>query len=597
MLSKFLILSNTGTVQIRRAIVATALENISLLLPFILIMQIMMALIDPLISGRAFDPVRLWLMWGVGLAAFVLYFFLNRRAYDLTYTSAYSESLTIRTALAEHMRKLPFSFFNRKNLSELTANMMEDCSSIEQVITHIVPLLIACAFSSSLACLLLAFYDWRMALAMFAALPLALAISWLGRQMSDDAALKHISAKLTVSDVTQQFIEGIKIVKAFNLADKQFVHVRNALRDMMATAIRFEMLCGIFCSVASIVLQAGIGLVILTGAKLMADDSLAPIPFFVFVMVTVRIYGSLLTILSLLPELNYMLLSTARMRELLSESEMSGDENTILNSFDIRFENVSFAYNDDDVIHNVSLNMKQNTVTALVGLSGSGKSTLIRLIARFWDPSCGCIYVGGKKISDIDPNRLMHYMSFVFQDVVLFNDTVLNNIRIGAPEAPMEQVCLAASKARCDEFINRLPQGYNTVLGENGCRLSGGERQRISIARALLKNAPIVLLDEATASLDAENEEYIQQAISELVRGKTVIVIAHRLRTVTTADTIVVMEKGKIVEQGTFDELINNHGLFHHLYSRQHIWPLLEVKVLSSWSKSNRMQTYIRHQA
>jgi ATP-binding cassette subfamily B protein len=339
---------------------------------------------------------------------------------------------------------------------------------------------------------------------------------------------------------------------------------------MMKEAIKFEGFTGTFIVLAMMILQVGLGLVVLTGVLLLTGGSLGVIPFLTFILISAKIYSPLIVILTLLPEFFYMLISTKRMQQVRQEPVMEGDEKAVIESCHIELKNVSFAYHEgEDVIKNISLSIPQGGVTALVGPSGSGKSTLSRLIARFWDVREGEILIGGKNISGIDPETLMRYMSFVFQDVVLFNDTVKNNIRIGREGATDEEVYAAAKMARCDEFIRELPDGYYTVIGENGSTLSGGERQRISIARALLKDAPIVLMDEATASLDPENETLIQEAISELVKNRTVIVIAHRLRTVLGADRIAVLDQGRLVEEGPGKELLAKNGLFARLYGIQ----------------------------
>jgi ATP-binding cassette subfamily B protein len=341
------------------------------------------------------------------------------------------------------------------------------------------------------------------------------------------------------------------------------------MKTLMRRAIVFEGISGVLISLAGIILQSGMGLVVFVGVNLLGNGALDPVKFLIFVLISAKIYGPFLVLLTLLPEFFFYLLSTERMRKLREETLMTGAEDVSLPHCGIELKNVSFAYNEEDVIKNVSLSIPQNGVTALVGPSGSGKSTISRLIARFWDVKSGEITIGGRNIRDIEPERLLSYMSFVFQDVVLFNDTVMNNIRIGKKDARDEEVYAAAKTARCDEFIRAMPEGYNTLIGENGSTLSGGERQRVSIARALLKNAPIVLLDEATASLDPENETLIQAAISELVKGRTVIVIAHRLRTVLDADKIAVLDKGGLAEEGSGGELLARDGLFARLYKIQ----------------------------
>ena len=376
-----------------------------------------------------------------------------------------------------------------------------------------------------------------------------------------------------VSNVMRQVVGGMErmdaVFDAEPLPGEKFAALRSALSDMMWASIRFEALAGVFVSLASMFLQVGIGAVVLVGVGLMADGTLEPAVFLAFVLISSKIYGPLVAILTLLPEFFYLVASTERMRALRREPVMEGATDISLDGFGIAMENVTFAYNERDVITNLSCVIPQGTITALVGPSGSGKSTVSRLIARFWDVKSGRVTVGGHDVGDIEPERLMNHMSFVFQDVLLFDDTILGNIRVGRKDATHEEIMAAARAARCEEFILRLPRGWDTVIGENGCTLSGGERQRISIARALLKNAPIVLLDEATASLDPENETHIQAAISELVRGRTVIIIAHRLRTVLEADQVIVLENGRMAECGKPSELLARDGLFARLFALQ----------------------------
>jgi ATP-binding cassette subfamily B protein len=543
-------------------------------LPFIVIVQTVITLLAPLMDGAsggaALDRNRLWLLLALGLAAAVLYFFAYRSEYRKTYTTAYRESEKIRLEVAERIRRLPLSFFNNKDLSELTTNMMADCTTVEHVMSHVLPILFGGIITDVVVCALLAVYDWRMALALFAALPLALGLILGSRKLQAFWGERNVLAKLAVSDQVQEYLEGIKVVKAFGLSGEKSQALERSLRNMMKEAIRFEGFTGIFMVLAMMILQVGLGLVVLTGVFLLTGGSLGIIPFLTFILISAKIYSPLIIIFTLLPEFFYFLISTKRMRQVRREPVMEGDEKVVIDNYNIELRNVSFSYHEgEDVIKNISLSIPRESVTALVGPSGSGKSTLSRLIARFWDTHEGEILIGGKNISGIDPETLMRYMSFVFQDVVLFNDTVKNNIRIGKEGAADEEVYAAAKMARCDEFIRELPEGYDTVIGENGSTLSGGERQRISIARALLKNAPIVLLDEATASLDPENETLIQAAISELIKNRTVIVIAHRLRTVLGADKIAVLDQGRLVEEGSGEELLAKAGLFARLYRIQ----------------------------
>jgi ATP-binding cassette subfamily B protein len=652
-------------------------------------MQILQIIIEPLQSGGSLDAGRLAMYLGLGVLAAVLYAVAYSIEYDKTYTTSYKESAAVRIEVAEHMRKLPLSFFNKKDLSELTANMMADCATIEGVLSHVLPQLAANCVSVTLICVILAVYDWRMALAMFCTLPVAAAVIVASKKLQSKLGGRHSAAKLDASDKMQEYLEGIKVVKSFGLAGEKSARLKDSLNRMMKEAIAFEAAVGSLITLASMIVQVGCGVVILVGVNLLTGNSLGVIAFLIFTLLSVKIYGPFLSILALFSELMYFMIATKRIRRLREEKPMTGDENAELNDYTVEIKNVSFAYNDatenpasihknaatarnastktslsisqneknphndviknltitipqnektptavkntsleipqseknphNDVIKNLTITIPQNSVTAFVGPSGSGKTTVSRLIARFWDVREGEILIGGRNIREIDPERLMKYMSFVFQDVVLFNDTVMNNIRIGKKDASDDEILAAARLARCDEFIREMPQGYETVIGENGSTLSGGERQRISIARALLKNAPIVLLDEATASLDPENETQIQAALSELIRGKTtsdkstanlknqtqaalpelirgtttsdettanpknqtqaalselvkdktVIVIAHRLRTVIGADKIVVLDDGKLVEEGTSEALLSKNNLFAKLYKIQ----------------------------
>ncbi|MDR1135904.1 MAG: ABC transporter ATP-binding protein/permease [Clostridiales Family XIII bacterium] len=562
-------LSENGYKDFKRGVFACILTNLSLLLPFIVIIQIMTVLLAPLMYGGKPDVNKLWICLACGVGAAVLYFLAYRNEYRKTYTVAYSESEKIRVEVAERIRLLPLSFFNRKDLSELTTNIMGDCASIEHTMSHVVPGLFAEVITVVFVCAALAFYDWRMSVALFAAMPVAFGLVLLTKGIQGKFGERHVQAKLNVAEQVQEYLEGIKVVKGFGLYGEQSKALEGALRSMMREAIKFEGIAGMCITLSMMILQVGIGLVTLVGVALLTNGDISMIKLLTFMVISAKIYSPLIVLLTLFPEFFYMLISTKRMQSLRKEALMTGDADVDLTDFTVELDHISFAYNDNDVIHDVSAVLSQNSVTALVGASGSGKTTLSRLIARFWDVREGEIRIGGKNIREIEPEQLMKYMGFVFQDVTLFNDTVMNNIRIGKQDATDEAVFAAARMARCEEFIRELPEGYETVIGENGSTLSGGERQRISIARALLKDAPIVLLDEATASLDPENETLIQEAISELTRGRTVIVIAHRLRTVLDVDKIIVLENGRMVEEGSGDELIAGEGPFARMYTIQ----------------------------
>jgi ATP-binding cassette subfamily B protein len=562
-------MTDEGHKNLLKAIRACVASNIALVLSAVVIMQLIQTIIAPFRDGAPLDTGRMWLQLSLGVAAAAAYAFCYSVEYNRTYTTAYKESATIRLEVAEHMRKLPLSFFNRKDLSELTVNIMADCATIESMMSHAIPQLFASCISVTLICAALTIYDWRMSLAMFCTLPITALIFAASKRMQTKLGERHVAAKLAVSGQAQEYLEGVKVIKAFGLLGERFTALTDSLKHMMKLAITTEAVVGALMMLSSMILQVGSGIVIFVGVNLLTAGSLDVVAFLVFVLLSARVYSPFMVILALLPEMLYSLVSSRRMQILREEPAMSGDEKAEFDGFTIEMRNVSFAYNENDVIKDLSLTIPQGAVTAFVGPSGSGKTTVSRLIARFWDVRDGEILIGGRNIRDIDPERLMSYMSFVFQDVVLFNDTVMNNIRIGRRGASDEEVYNAARMARCDEFIRDMPQGYDTIIGENGSTLSGGERQRISIARALLKDAPIVLLDEATASLDPENETQIQEAISALVNGRTVIVIAHRLRTVVGADKIVVLENGRLIEEGSGRELIKRNGAFARLYRIQ----------------------------
>ena len=569
MFKRLLMLSDTGSKNLRQAIIACTISNLTLMLPFIILLQVIVSLITPLTNHLAVNKSYLWLMVGLGILSSLLFLLCYQREYKKTYASAFGQAANTRIEVAEKIRKLPLSFFNRKDLSELTTNIMGDCATIENMLSHVVPQLIGYSCSSVITCVLLAFYDWRMASAIFCTLPIAFLIVIIGKGFEKKLGEKQVQSKLAVSNEVQEYLDGIKIIKGFGISGEKFKTLDRALKNMMWAAIKFEGISGIFVTLSTMVLKVGLGVVVLVGVKLIVIGSLDPITFLAFIVIGSRIYSPLISVLTLLPELFYMLTSIERMKSLQTESTMEGRNDVLFKDFSINIDHINFSYKQKSVINDLSCVIPSNKMTALVGPSGSGKSTLLQLIARFWDVDKGMITIDGNDIKTIDPETLMLSMSFVFQNVILFDDTILNNIRIGRHDASDEEVKLAAKKARCDELIARLPHGWDTLIGENGSKLSGGERQRISIARALLKNAPIVLLDEATASLDPENEVYIQQAISELVKDRTVIVIAHRLKTIITADQIIVLDKGSIVEQGSYQQLIDNNGLFARLYSLQ----------------------------
>lgn len=567
-LQEMLQLSEKGYADLKKAVTACTITNLSLMLPFMVTIQVFMILLKPLFN-ETIEWGQMWILFGAGVFSFLLVFLANKNDYKKTYVTSYMEAENTRVEVAERIRRLPMSFFNSKDLSELTTNLIGDCSTLEHVLSHVVPQLLGNAITSVLICICLAFFDWRMALSVFCTIPLSFGIIFFTRKSQEKLSKRQIESKLKASEQVQEYIEGIKVIKSCNMAGAKSKELKSALLYMKKMAIKMEMFTGIFVTGAQLILQAGVGITVFVGAQLLTGGKIELIPLLMFYLIVVRIYGPILTELTLLPELFHSLQSMKRMKALKEAETQQGSQDTNIPDSQIVFDHVSFGYNDADVLQDVSFTIKEKGITALVGPSGSGKSTAAKLAARFWDINKGKITLGGVDISTLDPEYLMDHMSYVFQDVVLFNDTVYNNIKIGNMDASDEEVMAAAKAACCDEFVEKMPMGYETMLGENGSTISGGERQRISIARALLKNAPVILLDEATASLDPENEVLIQQAISRLIADKTVLVIAHRLRTVAGADKIIVLDGGRVAEEGRHEELIEKKGLYEKLYSLQ----------------------------
>ncbi len=563
-----LLLDKNAEKGLRSAAIACFFTSISLMIPFMITIRLFIEILKPLTGGDV-SWNKIWILFGIGIIAFIAVFLFSKHDYMKTYVSSYNQSEATRLRVAEQMRKLPMSFFNVRDLSELSSNIMTDCTNIETATSNIVPQLLANVASSAFVLICLAFFDWRMALAIFAMLPLAGLIFWGSRKLQNRLFSKHISAKLTAEKQSQEYLDGIKVIRSCNLGGEKYKKLDDAYTELRSAAIRIELVSGSIMALSSMLLRSGIGVTAFVGVHLLTAGEIDFLVMLMFLLIASRIYGPILTVLTLLPDILYLRISTKRLRALMESEAMTGETSTPIENTDISFDNVSFAYGEEPVLDGVDFTAKTGQITALVGSSGSGKSTISKLAARFWDTDGGTVSVGGVDVKELDPEYLMQHFAFVFQEVILFNDTIENNIRIGKPNASEKEIKSAAKAACCDEFIERLPDGYKTMLGENGATLSGGERQRISIARALLKDAPVVILDEATASLDPENEVFVQQAINQLVAGKTVLVIAHRLRTVLHADHIVVLDRGKVVEQGKGEELLARSGLFSKMYYTQ----------------------------
>ena len=499
----------------------------------------------------------------------LLSFVTHLQQYKATYGLVYNEVKTTRLSLAERLRKLPLGYFGKRDLADLTETIMGDVNRMEHVWSHVLGYLYGAYISTAIIAVCLLVYDWRLAIACLWGVPVAFGLLFGSRKIAARNAERTKKAAVRVSDGIQEALENVREIRATNQEERYLNGLNQKIDEHERVTIQGELGTGLFVNAASVIMRLGVATTILVGANLILSGSIDFMLLFLFLLVITRVYAPFDQSLALIAEMFVSQVSADRMNEIYDTPTAEGAEKFEPKGHDIVFEHVGFSYDEKEVLHDVSFTAKEGEVTALVGPSGSGKSTCARLAARLWDISKGVIRVGGVDISTIDPEVLLRDYSMVFQDVVLFDDTVMENIRLGKRGATDEEVRAAAKAANCDEFVHRLPQGYNTPIGENGAKLSGGERQRISIARALLKDAPIVLLDEATASLDVENETKVQGALSRLLAGKTVLVIAHRMRTVEAADKIIVLADGRVAEEGTPAELMNKNGLYHRMVDLQ----------------------------
>ena len=504
------------------------------------------------------------------LVLFILLSFVTHlQQYKATYGLVYNEIKTTRLSLAERLRKLPLGYFGKRDLADLTETIMGDVNRMEHVWSHVLGYLYGAYISTAIIAVCLFVYDWRLAIACLWGVPVAFGLLFGSRKIAACNAERTKKAAVRVSDGIQEALENVREIRATNQEERYLNGLNQKIDEHERVTIQGELGTGLFVNAASVIMRLGVATTILVGANLILSGSIDFMLLFLFLLVITRVYAPFDQSLALIAEMFVSQVSADRMNEIYDTPTAEGAEKFEPKGYDIVFEHVGFSYDEKEVLHDVSFTAKEGEVTALVGSSGSGKSTCARLAARLWDISKGVIRVGGVDISTVDPEVLLRDYSMVFQDVVLFDDTVMENIRLGKRGATDEEVRAAAKAANCDEFVHRLPQGYNTPIGENGAKLSGGERQRISIARALLKDAPIVLLDEATASLDVENETKVQGALSRLLVGKTVLGIAHRMRTVEAADKIIVLADGRVAEEGTPAELMNKNGLYHRMVDLQ----------------------------
>ena len=562
-------LSEKGAKDLVKAVIWCFVCNVSLMIPVGVVLFTVQHLLDSMENEN--NPANgFWMYTGLAAVVLFLLFLLHWFQYASLYLATYKESANRRISLAETLRRLPLSFFGNRDLSDLTSTMIADCSSLDQMFSHYVPQLFASVFSTLVIGVAMFLCDWRMALAVLWVVPVAILLTAGSKKIQDSFGTKNILNKRAVADYIQEGLETMREIRACGRQEIYMEKLEEKLAAMERGSIHSELATGVFVCSAQAFLRLGLASTILTGGVLLAGGELSFLYFLGFLFAAARLYDPLGLVLQNIAATFNAKLQIERMRSILEQPVQEGTEEFTPQNFDIVFDHVSFAYREGDgVLDGVSFIARQGEVTALIGPSGGGKSTACKLAARFWDASGGKVTLGGADVATVDPETLLKYYSMVFQDVVLFRDTVMENIRLGRRGATDEEVIAAAKAARCDEFIRKLPKGYQTMIGENGSTLSGGERQRISIARALLKDAPVILLDEATASLDVENESAVQEALSRLLQGKTVLVIAHRMRTVAGADHIVVLENGHVVQQGTPEELMEQGGLYRRMVELQ----------------------------
>lgn len=556
--------SKDGAVGLIKGIIACAFQNMAFMLPTGLLYYLVKDLLGGDMGGKA-------VFYTVGcVICFALILITTWFQYNNTFFTTYEESGKRRLSLAERLRKLPLSFFGKKDLADLTSTIMADCEVLEKDCSHYIPALFGSVISTIVIALGLFAFDKAMALAALWVIPVSVLIIVLSYKVQDRAQQRNMSVKMACADGIQEYIETLRDLKANNAESSYLKGLKSKIRSVEKGAFKTEITTAVFVTSAGMVLKFGIATVALVGASRLVSGKIDVLTLFMFLLVASRLYDPMQASLQNLAAVIAMRTNVARMNEILDHEIQQGGDTLTNKGCDITFDHVGFAYKSGEtVLSDVSFTAKQGEVTALVGPSGGGKTTVSRLAVRFWDNQKGKITVGGMDISKIDPEKLMTLYSIVFQDVTLFNNTIMENIRLGRKVATDEEVLAAAHLANCDEFAEKFPDKWNTDIGENGCELSGGERQRISIARAFLKDAPIILLDEATASLDVENETAIQTALSRLIRNKTVLVIAHRMRTVAGADKIVVLSDGVVAEQGTPEELLNKNGIFKRMADLQ----------------------------
>lgn len=557
-------LSEQGAKDMIKAFVSVTVSNLVLMVPIALLYYMVKDYMEGNLAGKGF-----WYVAGI-VVTFVLIAVTTYIQYNATFLATYIESGVRRITLAEKLRKIPLSFFGKKDLSDLTSTIMADCAQMETASSHFVPELVGACISTTIVAIGLFFFDWRMAMAALWVLPISFIIVACSGKVQRSLNKKQMDLKMACADGIQEGLESARDLRAYNSQEEYMEGLDKKIKAVEKHAIVTELGTAVFVGSSQMILKLGIGTVALVGGILLAKGELDVITFFMFLMVVSRIYEPMQVSLQNLAAIIATGVQSSRLDEILSHEVQGGTRKMDNKGYDIEFSNVGFSYESGEtVLNDVSFVAKQGEVTALIGPSGGGKTTVSRLASRFWDVNQGTITVGGMDISKIDPETLMSLYSIVFQDVTLFNNTVMENIRIGKMDATDEEVIAAAKLAHCDEFAEKLADGWDTMIGENGSELSGGERQRISIARAFLKDAPIILLDEATASLDVDNETMIQESLSRLIKDKTVMIIAHRMRTVVDADKIVVLKDGTVAENGSPEALEKQGGIYANMVKTQ----------------------------
>lgn len=557
--------------QLRPMILWTILEYMFRGAPYGVLLLVVWELYYPLQHpGAEIDLGAIGLYSVLFALSLMLLYFISKVNYKKVYYKSYDLCADGRLSIADHLRKLSMGFFNSKDPGDIGSYLITDYANVEFILSHLLPQIIGAIVMPTFLLIVLATQSWQLALVSALVIPVAIPFTFISKAVITHFGKKHLKARIDASSRMLEYIQGMRLIKAFNLTGAKFDRLEKTFRRLKNLSIKLEAGPGPTILLSGFVLNAGLTLIILFGLTFLFAGTVSLPVYVMFLILGTRVYEPLIQVIMYMAELNYYQRGIERLNDLRATAPLTGSKPGLKpSSFDIEFDDVSFRYHETEVLKHISFKVPERFLVALVGPSGSGKTTMTRLIARFWDVNGGSIRMGGEDIRSFDPDILLSSVSMVFQDVYLFNDTILNNIRVGNKNASMKEVIAAAREARCHEFIDRFPEGYETMVGEGGSTLSGGEKQRISIARAILKDAPIILLDEATASLDPENELYIQEAIDRLVQSKTVVIIAHRLNTVVHADAIAVLDEGRLVEQGTHQELMQKAGLYRRMWDEQ----------------------------